>query len=95
MDEWREIGKKASQKAEGRKIKDNKKFKNTTNDSFTKKIQNIIREEKQNYIKSLESMATRKSSEKILNVLTKKYQNLLEDQQILLDQTIQRPVVIK
>ena len=77
MDEWREIGKKASQKAEGRKIKDNKKFKNTTNDSFVKKIQNIIREEKQNYIKSLESMATRKSSEKILNVLTKKIPELI------------------
>ena len=77
MDEWREIGKKASQKAEGRKIKDNKKFKNTTNDSFAKKIQNIIREEKQNYIKSLESMATRKSSEKILNVLTKKIPELI------------------
>ncbi len=77
MDEWRKIGKKASQKAEDRKIKDNKKFKNTKNLSFGKKIQNIIREEKQNYIKSMEPMATRKSSEKILNVLTKKIPELI------------------
>ena len=77
MDEWRKIGKKASQKSESKKIKDNKKFKNTKNLSFTKKIQNIIREEKQNYIKSMEPMATRKSSEKILNVLTKKIPELI------------------
>ncbi len=77
MDEWRSIGKKASKKAESRKIKDYKKFKNTTNKSFTKKIQNIIREEKKNYIKSLEAMATRKSSEKILNILTKKVPELI------------------
>ena len=77
MDEWRKIGKKASQKSESKKIKDNKKFKNTKNLSFAKKIQNIIREEKQNYIKSMEPMATRKSSEKILNVLTKKIPELI------------------
>ncbi len=77
LNEWRKIGKKASQKAESKKIKDNKKFKNTTNESFAKTIQNIIREEKQNYIKSLEAMATRKSSEKILKILTKKVPELI------------------
>ena len=35
-----------------------------------------MKKEKQNYIKSMEVLATRKSSEKILNVLTKKFQNL-------------------
>jgi len=72
MDEWRKIGKKASQKSESKTIKNN-----IVNESFSKKIQNIIREEKQNYIKSMEAMATRKSSEKILNVLTKKIPELI------------------
>ena len=52
-----------------KKIKNNRIFNNINKRSFAKKIQNIIREEKKNYIKSIEPMATRKSSEKILNVL--------------------------
>ena len=70
--EWIKIGKKASQKSGNKTIKNN-----IANKSFSKKIQNIIRKEKQNYIKSMEAMATRKSSEKILNVLTKKIPELI------------------
>ena len=67
MDEWRKIGKKTSQKSENKKIK-----KNTSNI-----ISKIIKEEKQNYIKSMEGIATRKSSQKILNSLTKKIPELI------------------
>ena len=67
MDEWRKIGKKASQKSENKKIK-----KDTSNI-----ISKIIKEEKQNYIKSMEGIATRKSSQKILNSLTKKIPELI------------------
>ena len=77
MNEWRKIGEKASKKSQSKKIKNNRIFNNITKRSFTKKIQNIIREEKKNYIKSIEPMATRKSSEKILNVLTKRIPELI------------------
>ena len=53
-----------------------KNLTNTINHNFVKKVQNIIKQEKKDYINSSEAMATRKSSEKILNILTKKkYQN--------------------
>ncbi len=77
IDEWRTIGKKASQKA---KIKENKNsyLKQTIHDSsFLNKIQKIINEEKKKYFKSIEPMATRKSSQKILNVLAKKIPQLI------------------
>ena len=77
MNEWRKIGEKASKKSQSKKIKNNRIFNNITKRSFAKKIQNIIREEKKNYIKSIEPMATRKSSEKILNVLTKRIPELI------------------
>ena len=64
MDEWRKIGKKASQKSKNKKIKKN----------ISKIVNKVIKEEKQNYIESMEAMATRKSSQKILNALTKKIQ---------------------
>jgi len=67
MDAWRKIGKKASQKSENKKIK--KDISNT--------VSKIIKEEKQNYIKSMEGIATRKSSQKILNSLTKKIPELI------------------
>ena len=74
MDEWRKIGKKASQKSESQKVKNNKIMKDKKNN---KNISKIIKEEKQNYIKSMEPMATRKSSQKILNTLTKKMPELI------------------
>ena len=77
MDEWRKIGKKASEKYKSKKIQNNNIYQSTTNTSFSKKIQKIIREEKQNYLRSIEPLATRKSSEKILNILTKKIPQLI------------------
>ena len=74
MDEWRKIGKKASKKLESKKIKNNKIIQRKKN---YENIYKIIREEKQNYIKSMEPMATRKSSQKILNALTKKMPELI------------------
>ncbi len=68
MNEWKKIGEKASQKSEKNKIK----FKN-----ISKIVSKIIKEEKKNYIKSMEIMATRKSSQKILNSLTKKIPELI------------------
>ncbi len=67
IDEWRKIGKKRSQKLTNNKIKKN----------IDKILSKIIKEEKQNYIKSLEAMATRKSSQKILKALTKKIPRLI------------------
>ena len=74
MDEWRKIGKKASKKLESKKINNNKIIQRKKN---YENIYKIIREEKQNYIKSMEPMATRKSSQKILNALTKKMPELI------------------
>jgi len=74
MDEWRKIGKKASQKSENKKIKNDKIIQRKKD---YKNISKIISEEKQNYIKSMEPMATRKSSQKILNALTKKMPELI------------------
>ena len=67
MDEWRKIGKKASQKSENKKIKKD----------ISNIVSKIIKEEKQNYIKSMDGIATRKSSQKILNSLTKKIPELI------------------
>ncbi len=74
LDEWRKIGKQACKRFKGMKIKKNKIIKNNKN---YQNISKIIREEKQKYIKSLEPMASRKSSQKILNVLTKKIPELI------------------
>ncbi len=68
MDEWKKIGEKASR---GSKIKKIKSI------NISKIVSKIIKKEKQNYIKSLEVMATRKSSQKILNSLTKKIPELI------------------
>ncbi len=67
MDEWRKIGKKAPQKSKNKKIKKD----------ISKIVNKVIKEEKQNYIESMEAMATRKSSQKILNALTKKIPRLI------------------
>ena len=74
LNEWREIGTKASKEAEKWEKKYSKKI--------SAKISNIsisglIKNEKQNAIKNIESIATRNSSEKILSVLTQKIPNLI------------------
>ena len=74
MDEWKKIGKRASQRSEREKINNNKI---TRRKKISKNISKIIREEKQKYIKSMESVATRKSSQKILNALTKNMPELI------------------
>ncbi len=68
LNEWRKIGKKASQKFKKKKIKSK---------NISKIVSKIIKEEKQNYMKSMEAMATRKSSQKIINSLTKKIPELI------------------
>ena len=77
MDEWKKIGKKASQKAKSKLIKNNNITQRIKNSLYYKNISKIIRAEKKNYIKSIEAMATRKSSQKILNKLTKKMPELI------------------
>ncbi len=65
LNEWRKIGKKVSK---------SKKYslpKNRIN------LDNIFKLEKMNAAKSLENIATRKSSEKILNIITKKMTNII------------------
>ena len=76
LNEWRIIGERASKKYRSPK-KNHKNLTNTIKDNFVKKVQNIIKQEKKIYTNSLEAMATRKSSEKILNVLTKKIPELI------------------
>ena len=76
LKEWRTIGERASKKYRSPK-KNHKNLTNTIKDNFVTKVQNIIKQEKKIYTNSLEAMATRKSSEKILNVLTKKIPELI------------------
>ena len=68
IDEWRKIGKKGSERLEGKKLK---------NIDYNKTISKIVKEEKQNYINLMEPMATRKSSQKILNTFAKKIPTLI------------------
>ena len=74
LNEWREIGNKSSREAEKWEKKYNKKFLSKTTDI---KISEIIQNKKQDVIKNLEPIATRKSSEKILSVLTPKIPTLI------------------
>ena len=65
LDDWRSFGKNKS------KIKKVKLIKNNIN------LKNIIKTEKKNIIKNPEIVATRKSSEKVLTVLSQKMPNLI------------------
>ena len=67
LNAWREIGNKASLAAEKFNSKDNTK----KNNLIPVNIMEEIDEFKKNYIKTLEPMATRKSSEKFLEIATK------------------------
>ena len=74
LNEWREIGTKASKEAEKWEKKYSKKISAKISNI---KISELIKNEKQNAIKNLEFIATRNSSEKILSVLTQKIPNLI------------------
>ena len=74
LNKWREIGTKASKEAEKWEKKYNKKI---LAEISNIKISELIQNEKQNAIKNLESIATRKSSEKILSTLTQKMPTLI------------------
>ena len=68
FNEWREIGKFASNKANKHEIKYKKILSNLKNyDSFKSKIEKT----KNEYLKNLKPLATRKSSEMFLNVIAK------------------------
>ena len=65
LSEWRKVGENASSKAEK-----NKSYSPEFN-FFNDEIISEIEQEKNNYIKSLEPIATRKSSEKFLDIVSK------------------------
>ena len=71
IDSWREIGNKG-EKEENKWNKKYSKKKKNIEQYFSFNIKEIIESEKNNAIKDLEKLATRKSSEKILTALTKK-----------------------
>ena len=74
LSEWKQIGIKGTRNAAKWEKKYNKKIsKNNLNINLPK----IILIEKNNLIKNLKSIATRKSSEQILTILTKKMSNLI------------------
>ncbi len=68
LSEWRKIGENASQKAKKHKRKYKKTFSNFKNlNSF----KNLIEKMKNEYLKNLRPLATRKSSEIFLNIIAK------------------------
>ena len=74
LNDWRKIGEKASLKA---KKFDNKNKNNFSTKNFNSNISKIVSEEKKKYLKFLEPIATRKSSEIILKVFTKNISELI------------------
>jgi len=76
LSEWRKIGNKGIKQ----EIKWNKKYKSKKifiEKTFSNNFDKIFENEKKNIINTLEPMATRKSSEKILNILVEKIDNLI------------------
>jgi len=67
LDEWRNIGKKAEQKAKKKDIK----FKKNLNSYKITSLKNLIENSKNEYLKNLKSIATRKTSEMFLDIATK------------------------
>ena len=76
LNEWKEIGKKG-QKIESNWNKIYKKKKVIINNLLKNNFTKILKTEKQNTIKELKSLATRKSSELTLNALTSITNNLI------------------
>lgn len=68
LKEWKKIGENASQKANKHELKYKKTFSNINKlDSF----KNLIEKTKNEYLKNLKPLATRKSSEMFLNIIAK------------------------
>ena len=68
LKEWKKIGENASQKANKHELKYKKTFSNINKlDSF----KNLIEKTKNEYLKNLRPLATRKSSEMFLNIIAK------------------------
>ena len=67
LSEWRSIGKKAEQKAR----KHDKKFKKNLNNVKINSLKKLIENSKNEYLKNLKSIATRKTSEMFLDIATK------------------------
>ena len=76
LNEWKEIGKKG-QKIESNWNKIYKKKKVIINNLLKNNFTKILKTEKQNTIKEIKSLATRKSSELTLNALTSVSNNLI------------------
>ena len=76
LKEWREVGNKGI-KEEMKWKKNYNKKKNVIEKTFSNKFENIFEIEKQKVIKNLETLATRKSSEKILTILTETNSNII------------------
>ena len=76
LNEWREVGDKGI-KEEIKWKKNYNKKKNVIEKTFSNKFENIFEIEKQKIIKNLETLATRKSSEKILTILTEANSNII------------------
>ena len=70
LSEWRKIGSRGVEESEKWQKNYRKKIEKNN-------LDNIFKTEKQNIIKNLETIATRKSSEKILSVLTEKLPSLI------------------
>ncbi len=66
--EWRKIGEKSKQKAKKHEIKYKKKFSNFKD---LRSLKNLIKKVKNDYLKNSKPIATRKSSEMFLDILTK------------------------
>ena len=76
LNKWREVGDKGI-KEEIKWKKNYNKKKNVIEKTFSNKFENIFEIEKQKIIKNLETLATRKSSEKILTILTEANSNII------------------
>ena len=74
LNDWRKIGEKASLEA---KKFENKNKNNFSTKNFNSNISKIVSEEKKKYLKFLEPIATRKSSEIILKIFTKNISELI------------------
>ena len=76
LNEWKKIGKKG-QLIENKWNKIYKKRKSSINKIFKNNFTKVLKVEKQNAVKELKSLATRKSSEKVLIALTKENNTLI------------------
>ena len=76
LNEWKKIGEKGIKK-ENSWLKLYKLKKQTITNIFSNNFQSDFENEKKNIIKNLEAIATRKSSEKILNILVKNNYNII------------------